>query len=208
MINEAQRSYILLTPQESDLILGRIYQTAAMKVLDWSFEEWSERYGKWLQEPHSVEGSLLNFFGYIAEMTELTLTLYKWGILLYGAENGLWADIALRLELDGKQVWPLLKNETVVVLWDGKKVLFETSTPLCIQEMMLYLGRYTSLHAGIADLPEMTPFPPLLRLSFDRDSPPDEMAMDYLREEFAQKKARLDKLREIFEVNFPAEGNR
>jgi len=86
---------------EAKEILGSAYFIKAREGLGWESQRFSKQFGDFLRgEP--IDEKERQFFTFLTELTGLTFTLYKWGLLLFHAKSGIREAVILGIESGGR----------------------------------------------------------------------------------------------------------
>jgi len=210
----------LLTKEESEELLGFVYFESARIVLGWEKQAFINKFKAYLLEGLCKKGEK-ELFDFLIELSSLTFSLYKWGMLLYNMEEKVHDNRIVTVRIGKKQcvisdpalfdvTGRLNEGELGLALIDiqDKMIVYQAEENPKSHLLMILLHLYEE---GDTDmymirLEEYDERFTGSYLSFDEKRAFEQRDyIKYLRGEFDRYKQRLDELQNLFYQNFRVE---
>jgi len=211
----------LLIKEESEELLGFVYFEMARITLGWEKQAFANKFEAYLLEGLCKEGEK-ELFDFLIELASLTLSLYKWGVLLYNMDEQLHDNRIVTIRTGEKQCIisdPALFDITgrlnegdaglALIEIENKTIVYqpEENPKSHLLMILLYLYRKGDSDMYIYGLEEYDARFSGSYISFDAKRAYEQRDyIKYIRAEFDRYKQRLDELQRLFYQNFRLDG--
>lgn len=195
----------LLDEQEGFQLCGALYFDRVCTELGWTREIFLEKGWAFVDDKPTLAPNEKNFLTFLAELSSLSLTLYKWGMILFNIENGLWDDIHLVFEKNGVYYHIDDDHAQGLILREGHThggMIFHAKGHAPLFQILLTLYRLDVTQAVLIPMEEQDKGKSAMSVSFDLSTKADDLVVQTLQEEFGQGKMRFEQLSTLFAANF------
>ncbi len=195
-----------LDKQESDEILGIAYFDTICNALGWDKKVFLLKFNTYLFTGKVDFENEKPLFDMLIELSSLTLSLYKWSVLLVNLKASIFADMLFTLVIDGKHYY-ITEEQGALLLRDLKndKVLYQIDTLAKSQSVAILLYLYNLEDIKI-DMVELETYQEKFSgsyLSFNQELALEKKDyINFIDTEFQKYHTRLKDLQKIFLENF------
>jgi hypothetical protein len=206
-----------LPKEESEEILGFVYFERARLSLGWEKQAFINRFEAYLLEGLCKPGER-ELFDFLIELASLTVSLYKWGMLLYNMDEQLYDNRILTVRTGERQcvisdpglfdvTGRLSEGEVGLALVEieNKTIRYrpQENPKSYLLMLLLYLYRHGDSDLYVYSLEEYDARYSGSYLAFDAKRAFEQREyLKYIRAEFDRYKQRLDELQRLFYQNF------